>query len=374
MRAFPLFVLLVVGCSWGLEEQANPYINDEVALPDVISMMQMKAGVGVRAQSTASPILDKGDVVAGGVVYAKGKIHTGDSLFAHKEVKANGKIISGDAIEAKTALKTEGKVEAKGVISATEGLATAGTLSVDNTATIKGAATVGLDLHAAGVITTDKGITSSDIIRGKENIVCEKSFIATNLLQSTGGIYTKGVINGDDRVVAKGDIHTDKMLTAKEGIVTPGNVFAEDTVKATKDVRADNLVYGGGLVADSKGVSSKGLIHGKGDIKADAVVVGVKGVNSNLDVTADVNVVAKKEVQGESLKVTKDAKVMGGFSVAGQCECGSANIKGKLYVGDRAIGDVVSSMEADMLKMRAEMSETKESLRQAMMMLEKMAA
>merc|ERR1711959_456056 len=336
-------------------------------------MMQMKAGVGVRAQSTASPILDKGDVVAGGVVYAKGKVHTGESLFADKEVKANGKIISGDAIEAKTALKTEGKVEAKGVISATEGLATAGTLSVDNTATIKGAATVGLDLHAAGVITTDKGITSSDIIRGKENIVCEKSFIATNLLQSTGGIYTKGNINGDQRIVAKGDIHTDKMITAKEAVVTPGNVFAEGTIKASKDVRAGTWVYAHGVSADAKGVVSKGVIRGVKDVKAEQLVVGVKGVVSNIDVTADNNLVAKKETHTQTLKVTKDAKVMGGMNVVGAATLGSCTVKGKLYVGDRAIGDVVTSMEQEMAKMRSEMAETKESLRRAMTMLEQMS-
>merc|ERR1712224_277917 len=165
-----------------------------------------------------------------------------------------------------------------------------------------------------------------------------------------------------------------KMITAKEAVVTPGNVFAEGTIKASKDVRAGTWVYAHGVSADAKGVVSKGVIRGVKDVKAEQLVVGVKGVVSNVDVTADNNLVAKKETHTQTLKVTKDAKVMGGMNVVGAATLGSCTVKGKLYVGDRAIGDVVTSMEQEMAKMRSEMAETKESLRRAMTMLEQMSS
>jgi len=57
--------------------------------------------------------------------------------------------------------------------------------------------------------------------------------------------------------------------------------------------------------------------------------------------------------------------------VNGHATFASATIKGKLYVGKRAIGDIVTSMETDMAKMRSEMMEVKQNLRQALMMLDK---
>jgi hypothetical protein len=117
-----------------------------------------------------------------------------------------------------------------------------------------------------------------------------------------------------------------------------------------------------------KGLVSKGVIHGKTDVKADRLVVGTQGVVSNVDVTADNNLVAKKETQTSTLKVTKDAKIMGAMNVVGGATFGSVTVKGKLYVGNRAIGDIVTSMEEEMNKMRSEMAETKESLRRAMTM------
>lgn len=156
------------------------------------------------------------------------------------------------------------------------------------------------------------------------------------------------------------------MVTAKAGFVTPANVFAEGEVKATKDIRAVNFVYGAGMNAGKNGVTSDGLIHSKQDIKADNVVLGVKGVRSNVDVIADKNLVAKKETQTESLTVTKDAKVLKDFSVVGSATLGTATVKGKLYVGNRAISDIVTSMETDMAKMRSELAETRESLKMLM--------
>merc|ERR1712072_1011497 len=321
-----LALALVVSASAETEQAHHPYVNDEVALPVVINMVQMKAGVG----ATTTPPASTNDVVVNGVMMVNGNVHSAKSLMADKTIRATGSISTDDKVAAKVAVNSAGTMTAKGTITSQTELASTGILSVEGVATI--------------------------------------------MLQSSGGVYTKGNINGDQRIVAKGDIHTDKMLTAKEAIVTPGNVFAEGTVKATKDVRAGAFVYGNGISADDKGVTSKGLIHGLGDIKADTLVVGVKGVNSNMDVTADNNVVAKKEAQSQTLKVTKDAKVMGNMEVAGMATFGTATIKGKLYVGDRAITDIVTSMETDMSKMRTEMAETKESLRQAMMLLEKMAA
>merc|ERR1711934_133149 len=117
--------------------------------------------------------------------------------------------------------------------------------------------------------------------------------------------------------------------------------------------------YGLGMSADTKGIVSKGLIRGMVDVKADNLILGVKGVRSNADVVADNNLVAKK------------AKFFSNVDVNAHATFGSATIKGKLYVGKRAIGDVVNSMEKEMAAMRAEVAETKENLRQMLAMMKK---
>merc|ERR1711904_20853 len=161
------------------------------------------------------------------------------------------------------------------------------------------------------------------------------------------------------------------MVTAKKAIVTPGNIFAEGVMKATKDVRAGNFVYGTGISAEGKGVVSKGLIRGMKDIKAENLILGVKGVRSNVDVIADNKVIAKKHLETATMTVKKGGKFLSTLDVNGHATFGSATIKGKLYVGKRAIGDIVTSMETDMAKMRSEMMEVKQNLRQALMMLDK---
>jgi len=198
----------------------------------------------------------------------------------------------------------------------------------------------------------------------------DKSIIAKNLLSSSGGISTKGSVKADKRIVAKQDIHTEAMVTAKQGFVTPGNVFAEGTMKATKDIRAGNFLYANGISADAKGIVSKGLIRGLKDVKAEGLVLGVKGIRSNVDIIADNNVIAKKGSQTQTLTVSKSAKILQNLDVNGAATFGSATIKGKLYVGKRAIGDIVSSMEAEMARMHAEVTETKENLRRMLAMLE----
>merc|ERR1712224_938847 len=106
-------------------------------------------------------------------------------------------------------------------------------------------------------------------------------------------------------------------------------------MKASKDSRAGNFVYGLGMSADTKGL------------------------------------VAKKATQAQTLSVTKNAKFFSNVDVNAHATFGSATIKGKLYVGKRAIGDVVTSMEKEMAAMRAEVAETKENLRQMLAMMKK---
>merc|ERR1712188_295405 len=78
-------------------------------------------------------------------------------------------------------------------------------------------------------------------------------------------------------------------------------------------------------------------------------------------------------MQTETITVKKGAKLLSTLDVNGHATFGSATIKGKLYVGKRAIGDIVTSMEQDMAKMRSEMAETKQMLQQALMMLKQRA-
>lgn len=69
--------------------------------------------------------------------------------------------------------------------------------------------------------------------------------------------------------------------------------------------------------------------------------------------------------------MTKNAKFFSNVDVNAHATFGSATIKGKLYVGKRAIGDVVTSMEKEMAAMRSEVAETKENLRQMLAMMKK---
>merc|ERR1711990_719774 len=103
-----------------------------------------------------------------------------------------------------------------------------------------------------------------------------------------------------------------------------------------------------------------------GDVKADNVIEGTKGVLSKVDVTAENNLVAKKETNTQTLVVNKGAKILETLDVSGAATFGTATVKGKLYVGDRAISDIVTSMEADMAKMRSELAESRESMRRMM--------
>jgi len=105
------------------------------------------------------------------------------------------------------------------------------------------------------------------------------------------------------------------------------------------------------------------------DVKAENLILGVKGVRSNVDVIADNKVIAKKHLETATMTVKKGGKFLSTLDVNGHATFGSATIKGKLYVGKRAIGDIVTSMEQDMAKMRSEMAETKQMLQQALMML-----
>jgi hypothetical protein len=351
----------------------TPYANDEIAMPDVLSMVQMKTGV-MAAASEAAPAGGKNDVLVNGGFYVGGKVHVAQNILTDKEVKAMGAIRGDASIIAKTGFQTPGTVVAKGEIKSSRSVDSAGPITAQGTLSTMGQLNVALTTNAAGLIKADKGMLASGIVRGKENIVSDKSIIATNLLSSTGGVYTKGAIKTDSRLIAKSDIHTEAMLTAKGGVVTPGNVYAEGTVKASKDVRAERFVYAGGVSVEAKGVTSKGLILSKGDVKAENLMLGVKGVRSNVDVVADNNLEAKKETKTQTLTVSKDTKVLGNLDVNGAATFGSATIKGKLYVGKRAIGDIVQSMESEMSKMRAELAEAKESLRRMTEMMTAMKA
>lgn len=346
----------------------NLYANDEVAVPDVINMIQMKAGAeGVKLATTLSeqPAGGDGDILVNGKLYIKNALHTAGNVLVDKEIMATGSIKSDNTIDAKVGFRTAGTIHAKDAITSLSMINSKG-ITVDGDGTIKGALNVALELNIDGKMHAKGGILASQIIKSTENIYTDKNLVAKGSLQSSEGMSTTGSIHSDQRIVATGDIHSDKLVTAKEGFVTPGLVSA-GSVKTT-NVNADGAVSGAALHA-KEGISSDGPINGQADIKAEKLIVGVEGVRSNLDIIADNDLVAKKETRTRTLTVTNGAKLLETLDVVGAATFGTATIKGQLYVGDRAIGDIVTSMETDMAKMRSEMSETRDSMRRALEMM-----
>merc|ERR1711998_203393 len=93
----------------------NGYANDEVALPDVISMMQMKAGAGVKLAQQLDQ--GSGDVLVNGKLFIKESVRSGESLMVDKQIMSTGSIKSDDIIDAKVAFKTSGTITAKDAIT-----------------------------------------------------------------------------------------------------------------------------------------------------------------------------------------------------------------------------------------------------------------
>merc|ERR1712072_537272 len=110
MKIVVLFVLLGAVQVFSDTSQSSAYINDDVAMPDVMSMMQMKAGVA--AAAGVSLATGQSDVVVNGALFGNGNGHFASSLLVDKEVRATGDMKSDSIISAKTALNTKGTVTA----------------------------------------------------------------------------------------------------------------------------------------------------------------------------------------------------------------------------------------------------------------------
>merc|ERR1712070_103526 len=102
-----------------------------------------------------------------------------------------------------------------------------------------------------------------------------------------------------------------------------------------------------------------------GDITTDGQMIAKNGVESTENVVAKKKVISQ-ETETQTLNVKTHGKVAGKLDVTGHATMGSATIKGKLYVGDKAIGDLMESYEAEMSKARAEMAEMRSQMSQLM--------
>jgi len=366
-----LLVVLVAVVQASSEKLINPYVNDYVAVPDVMSMVQMKTGMQAGVKMAATIGANEA-VVFDSNVFIRNAVRAGDSVVVEKTIKSTGSVSSDDKLWAKVGVETLGTMTAKSTITSDAELISKGPVTAA-TGVIKGTLNVAGKTTASEIIEAQKGILSLDIIRSKENIISDKALISTALLQANGGIHSMSTINCDDRISAKKDIFTMSYVTAAEGFVTQKDIAAAGDIRSDKNIRAIGTVTGNLVTAQTGGVVSKGLIHSNQDVKADNVIEGTKGVLSKVDVTAENNLVAKKETNTQTLVVNKGAKILETLDVSGAATFGTATVKGKLYVGDRAISDIVTSMEADMAKMRTELAESRESMRRMMEMMEQRA-
>merc|ERR1740130_877497 len=112
-------LMVVAVATLALATQAfaeNLYANDEVAVPDVINMIQMKAGAeGVKLATTLSeqPAGGDGDILVNGKLYIKNALHTAGNVLVDKEIMATGRIKSDNPIDAKFGFRTAGTIHAK---------------------------------------------------------------------------------------------------------------------------------------------------------------------------------------------------------------------------------------------------------------------
>merc|ERR1712086_704459 len=329
-RALVLLVVATVVVSQASDQlkDSNGYANAYVAVPDVVNMVQMKTGMqaGVKMTQTANE-----GIVFDSSVFIKNTIRSGDGVVVEKTIKSTGSVSTDDKVWAKVALETLGTVTAKNTITSDVELISKGPVTAQ-TGVIKGTLNVAGKTTTTEIIEAQKGILALDIIRSKENIISDKALISTALLQANGGIHSTSTINCDDRISAKKDIFTMSYVTAAEGFVTQKDIAAAGDIRSDKNIRAIGTVTGNLVTAQTGGIVSKGLIHSNQDVKADNVIEGTKGVLSKVDVTAENNLIAKKETNTQTLGVQKGAKVLETLDVVGAATFGTATVKGKLML------------------------------------------
>jgi len=349
-------------------QAVGTHTDDSVAKPEMgESLEQLVAPRARTARLVRAP--GENDVTVAGVLYSRGNLHTAsnvvceDSIHAAKNIRAKKKIVATEGFETAGTLSVSKKITALASILAKEDIVAEGTLKTS------GGLVVQLATNSHGIINAHKGIVSSGIVRSKENIVSEKSVIATALLQSDGGVFTKGTINSERRVIAKGDIHSESLMTSKEGFVTPGNVFAEKVVKAGTDVRAGGQVFALGSQIGSQGIESKGKIHSGMDVSTEGSLVSKRGVKTSASVVADKSMTAQEIISNGALEVKQNAKIGDKLDVAGHATMASVTVKGQLYVGNKAIGDLMQSMSAELERSKLEMATMRATLEELTSML-----